>query len=279
MSAQRSSASAAAGDASQRSAEALHPMGSAAANRWRVGARTVDLVRAPIPPRPVPLAALPQDLVIDLARSALIVVDMQNDFCSKGGFLDMRGVDYTLDQRPIGPIAALAPALRAVGVPVVWLNWGVRADLLNASPALLHAHAPAGVGPGLGETIPGGAPILLEGGWGAQIVDGLVPDPTDVRVTKYRYSGFPDTPLDTILRNLGVTTLFFAGVNGDQCVMTTLQDAMFLGYDCVMLEDCVATTSPAYCLDAAFYNVRLLFGFTATSVAVHAALKEGRHGG
>ena len=59
-----------AGGASPRAAEALHPMGSAAANRWRVGARTVDLVRTPVTPRPVPMAALPQDLVIDLARSA-----------------------------------------------------------------------------------------------------------------------------------------------------------------------------------------------------------------
>ena len=102
---------------------------------------------------------------------------------------------------------------------------------------------------------------MREGSWGAQIVDELVPDARDIRVTKYRYSGFWDTPLDTILRNLGVTTLFFAGVNADQCVMTTLQDAMFLGYDCVMVEDCVGTTSPGYCMEATLYNVKLLFGF------------------
>jgi nicotinamidase-related amidase len=254
--------------------ELLRPMGSAAANRWSVGERIVDLVRARPEPRRARLAAAPQDLVVDLARSALVVVDMQNDFCAKGGYLDHRGVDYTLDRKPIEPIRALAPILRAAGVPVVWLNWGVRPDLLNASPALLHAHAPDGRGPGLGETIPGGAPILREGSWGAQIVDELVPDDRDIRVTKYRYSGFWDTPLDSILRNLAVTTLFFAGVNADQCVMTTLQDAMFLGYDCVMVEDCVGTTSPDYCMEATLYNVKLLFGFVAGSQAIRAAVEE-----
>jgi nicotinamidase-related amidase len=259
--------------------ERLLPMGSAPANRWRVGTRTVDLVRAPHEPRPARIAAAPQDLVVDLGRSAFLVVDMQNDFCSKGGFLDSRGVDYTLDRQPIGPIRTLAPALRAAGVPVVWLNWGVRFDLLNASPSLLHAHAPDGTGPGLGDTIPGGAPILREGSWGAQIVEELVPDKDDIRVTKYRYSGFWDTPLDTILRNLGITTLFFAGVNADQCVMTTLQDAMFLGYDCILVEDCVGTTSPGYCLQATLYNVKLLFGFVTGGAAIRAGLKEAGLGG
>lgn len=259
--------------------ERLHPMGSAPGNRWRVGARTVDLVRTPPPPRPARIAAVPQDVVVDLARSAFVVVDMQNDFCAPGGYLDHRGVDYRLDRKPIEPIRSLIPALRRGHVPIVWLSWGVRPDLLNASPSLLHAHAPDGTGAGLGQTIPGGAPILLEGSWGAQIVDELVPEPEDIRVTKYRYSGFWDTPLDAILRNLGVQTLFFAGVNADQCVMTTLQDAMFLGYDCVMVEDCVGTTSPEYCMQATLYNVKLLFGFVTGSAAIQAGLEMSESDG
>jgi len=250
------------------------PMGSARHNQWRVGTTQVSLVRPPVEPRPLALAAQPQDLVVDAARAAFVVVDMQNDFCSKGGYLDYRGVDVTPDQKPIAPIAAIVPALRAIGVPIVWLNWGVRPDLLNASPSLLHAHNPEGACAGLGETIPGGNPILVEGGWGAAIVDGLVPDARDIRVTKYRYSGFWDTELDSILRNLGVTTLFFAGVNADQCVMTTLQDAMFLGYDCIMVEDCVGTTSPEYCMQATLYNVKLLFGFVTQSAAIARSIEE-----
>jgi nicotinamidase-related amidase len=254
----------------------LRPMGSARGNQWRVGANTVDLVREPRETKPVALAAEPQNLVVDLARSAFVVVDMQNDFCEKGGYLDYRGVDYTLDRKPIEPIARTLPLLRRVGVPIVWLNWGVRPDLLNASPSLLHAHTQDGAGAGLGETIPGGAPILTEGGWGAAIVNGLEPDPHDVRVTKYRFSGFWDTPLDSILRNLGVQTLLFAGVNADQCVMSTLQDAMFLGYDCVLVEDCVGTTSPAYCMQATLYNVKLLYGFVTQSGSISTALSELR---
>src|SRR3954467_9527126 len=103
----------------------LRPMGSARANQWRVGPDTVDLVRPPHEARPLELTAEPQSLIIDLARSAFMIVDMQNDFCEKGGFLDYRGVDYRLDRKPIEPIARTAPLLRAAGVPVVWLNWGV----------------------------------------------------------------------------------------------------------------------------------------------------------
>ena len=87
-------------------------------------------------------------------------------------------------------------------------------------------------------------------------------------------SGFWDTPLDSILRNLGVTTLLFAGVNLDQCVMCTLQDANFLGYDCVLLDDCSATTSPAFCVEATLYNIRQCFGFVASS----GDLGEALHG-
>jgi len=201
---------------------------------------------------------------------------MQNDFCAKGGYLDYKGVDYTQDRKPIDPIRRLVPELRQAGIPIVWLNWGVRPDLLNTSPSLLHAHSQDGEGAGLGDSIPGGAPILVEGSWGAQIVEELSVEPTDIRVTKYRFSGFWDTPLDSILRNLGVNTLLFAGVNADQCVMTTLQDAMFLGYDCLMVEDCVGTTSPRYCMDATLYNVKLLFGFVTRSEHIAAGLREVR---
>jgi nicotinamidase-related amidase len=250
-------------------------MGSHPANRWMVSEKEVDMTRAPARPvRRVHVQAEPQDVTIDANRSAVIIVDMQNDFCAKGGYLDYRGVDYTKDRKPIAPLQQLVPILRDRQVPVVWLNWGVRPDLLNVSPSLLHAHTQDGLGAGLGEKIPGGAEILLKGSWGAQIVDEINPGMQDIHVTKYRFSGFWDTELDTILRNLGVSTLFFAGVNADQCVMTTLQDAMFLGYDVLMLEDCVATTSPDYCMQATVYNVKLLFGFTTTSSALIEGLRS-----
>ena len=82
---------------------------------------------------------------------------------------------------------------------------------------------------------------------------------------KHRMSGFWDTPLDSILRNLDVKTLLFSGVNADQCVLHTLADASFLGYDTILLEDCAATTSPEFCLQAALYNIKQIFGFVASS--------------
>lgn len=252
----------------------MKAMGSHAANRWRVDAAHADLSRpARAPLRRVAIAAEPQSVVVDANRSALVVVDMQNDFCAKGGYLDYRGIDITPDRAPIEPLRALVPLLRAEGVPIVWLNWGVRRDLLNIHPSLLHAHTLDGSGAGLGERIPGGAEILLKGSWGAQIVDELNPGEQDIHVTKHRFSGFWDTELDSILRNMGVCTLFFAGVNADQCVMTTLEDASFLGYDVLMLRDCVGTTSPHYCMQATEYNVKLLYGFMTDSAALRAGLK------
>lgn len=247
----------------------MTPMGSHPANRWRVSQDKVDLSRAEQRPvRAVDVDAQPQALTVDANRSALVVVDMQNDFCSKGGYLDYRGIDITPDRAPIAPIARLVPILRSQGVPIVWLNWGVRPDLLNIHPSLLHAHTHDGASAGLGERIPGGAEILRQGSWGARIVDELDPGDQDIHVTKHRFSGFWDTELDSILRNMGVRTLFFAGVNADQCVMTTLEDASFLGYDVIMLRDCVGTTSPDYCMQATEYNVKLLFGFMANSAAL-----------
>src|SRR5690349_23985914 len=107
------------------------------------------------------------------------------------------------------------------------------------------------------------------------IVDGLVAAPPDIHVAKYRMSGFWDTELDSILRNLGVTTLLFAGVNLDQGVLCTLQDANFLGYDCVLVRDCAATTSPHFCQEATLYNVQQCFGFVTTSDDLVRGLTDG----
>ncbi|MGX9425545.1 MULTISPECIES: cysteine hydrolase family protein [Bradyrhizobium] len=256
--------------------DALWPLGSSARNRWRVSAARADLVRDPIPPEPVTLQADGKLITIDLARTAMIVIDMQNDFCHPNGWLAHVGVDVAPARRPIAPLRRLLPVLRAHSVPVIWVNWGNRPDRLNLSPALLHVYNPDGRSIGLGDPLPGSAAKVLErGSWSAAIVDELKVDPSDIQVAKYRMSGFQDTELDSILRNLGVTTLMFAGVNADQCVLCTLQDANFRGYDCLLLEDCVATTSPDYCLAATLYNVRQCFGFVMSSQTIVARLDEG----
>lgn len=255
--------------------EELRPLGSSARNRWSVSETRADLVRQPAPPRPVTVPADGKVVTLDLARTALIIVDMQNDFCHPEGWLGHLGVDVTPVRTPIAPLQSLLPALRRHDVPVIWLNWGNRPDRLNLSPALLHVYKPSGAGVGLGDALPGsGAKVLERGSWSAAIVDELAVGPSDIQVAKYRMSGFQDTELDSILRNLGVTTLMFAGVNADQCVLCTLQDANFRGYDCLLLEDCAATTSPDYCLAATIYNVRQCFGFVVRSDAILAELGE-----
>ena len=251
-------------------------LGSAPATAWKVSKSHVDMTRPRPAPRPLTFAAEPQSVALDLARTAMVVIDMQNDFCSPKGWLAHIGVDVSPARRPIAPLKGLLPELRAAGVPVLWVNWGNRPDRLNLSPSLLHVYKPTGVGIGLGDKLPGsGAAVLERGSWAAAIVDGLSPADGDIHVAKYRMSGFWDTELDSILRNLGVTTLLFGGVNADQCVLCTLQDANFLGYDCVLVSDCTGTTSPAYCWDATLYNVKQCFGFVASSAAIRKGLTRG----
>jgi nicotinamidase-related amidase len=255
--------------------EGLRPLGSTRRNRWLVSENSADLVREPARPRPITVQADSKVVTIDLARTAIIIIDMQNDFCHPEGWLGHIGVDVTPARTPIASLQSLLPVLRRNDIPVIWVNWGNRPDRLNLSPALLHVYKPSGAGVGLGDALPGsGAKVLERGSWSAAIVDELVCDPADVQVAKYRMSGFQDTELDSILRNLGVTTLMFAGVNADQCVLCTLQDANFRGYDCLLLEDCTATTSPGYCWAATVYNVRQCFGFVVRSDAIAAEMTD-----
>jgi len=251
----------------------LQPLGASTRNRWSVSATQANHIRPPVVPQPVTIDAGAKLVTFDLARTAIIVIDMQNDFCHPDGWLGHIGVDVTPARAPIAPLQRLLPVLRSLDVPVIWLNWGNRPDRLNLSPALLHVYKPSGTGVGLGDRLPGsGARVLERGSWSASIVEELTVAPTDIHIAKYRMSGFQDTELDSILRNLNVTTLLFAGVNADQCVLCTLQAANFHGYDCMLLRDCAATTSPDYCMAATVYNVNQCFGFVLESSVLTAAL-------
>lgn len=246
-----------------------------APNAWTVNHEIADITRPPLTPQPITLPTETKTLHLDLAKAAIVVIDMQNDFCHPDGWLAHIGVDVTPARKPIQPLQNLLPALRSVNVPIIWLNWGNRPDLANISAGIRHVYNPTGEGVGLGDALPSnGAKVLMAGSWAAAVVDELSPLPEDICVDKYRMSGFWDTPLDSILRNLGRTTLFFTGVNADQCVMTTLCDANCLGYDCILLKDCTATTSPEYCWLATLYNVKQCFGFVSDSQAILQALNN-----
>ena len=236
------------------------------AARWTVNNGAVDLVRSKGPARRARLSASPHDVEIDLGGAAILVIDFQNDFCAPGGWMAERGVDLATLRAPIAPLNRLLPALRGANVPVIWLNWANRPDRLNLPPSALFFGSRGGTAPGYADPSPSGrGPILARGSWGAAICAELAVDPADIHVDKVRLSGFWHNDLDAILRNLAVTTLFFAGINLDRCVLATLQDAAFLGYDCILVDDCAATSSPQFCIDAAHYLVGELYGFTVKS--------------
>lgn len=228
-------------------------------NSWQVSDEAVSLIRQPLEARPIALEAEPQNLTLDAACTALIVIDMQNFFCAPGDDGQSKP-----SRRPIEPLQRLLPVLRNNDVPIIWVNWGTRPDCLNLSPSVQYTFKKPGGSDGEGAMV-SGATQLFKGSQAAQITPELVVAQTDIHIDKHRISGFPDTPLDSILRNLNVRTLLFAGVNMDQCVMSTLQDASFLGYDCILLEDCVATSSPDFCREATLYNVKRCYGFIGQS--------------
>jgi nicotinamidase-related amidase len=231
--------------------------------------RDSNLARTLPRPRRIRVAAEPNPVILDLARTALVVIDMQNDFVSAGGWFDSRNIDLAPAQRVIAPINRMLAGARKAKMPVVWLNWGNRPDRLNLPHGVLRTGA-------YGERLKSGrGPVLERGSWGAQVVPQLDARKTDIHVDKYRLSGFWDNELDSILRRMEITTLLFAGVNLDRCLLATMQDAAFIGYDPILLDDCAATSSPQYCSEAARFLLRLLYGFVTTSGAVLAGLAGG----
>lgn len=178
---------------------------------------------------------------IDLARTAVIVVDMQNDFGAPGGMFDRAGVDISGIQAAVAPTARVLAAARRVGLKIVYLKMGFRPDLSDLGPPdspnrLRH------IAFGVGETMetPNGTTgrMLIRETWNTDIVDELSPETEDTIVYKHRFSGFYETELHDRLQAFGVKYLFFTGCTTSVCVESTIRDAMFRDYHCLLLEDC-----------------------------------------
>lgn len=242
-------------------------------NAWTRHADRISLVRTPLAPRPLCIASEPDAIEIDLARSALVIVDMQNDFCHPQGWFGQKGMDVSPMRQPISTIAALLPAWRAAGGQVMWVNWGVRADRLNLPPSVLFKGKRTADAVGYAEASPDDRGLsVVPGHWGAEVVEELHVAADDITVFKHRLSGFSDNELDSVLRQMGISTLLWSGVNTDRCVFSSLQDAGFLGYDNVLLTDACGTPSPEYVSQAIHFLVQQLHGFNATAQAVTQAL-------
>ncbi len=163
---------------------------------------------------------------------------------------------------------------------VVWVYWYNRPDLRNLGAPTLYSFKHQPGQKGIGEEI-GRGRVLTEGSWNAEMVDELKPlmRDEDVRIEKVRMNGFVGTHLDQVLRTQGIGTLFFTGVNVDQCVATTMEEACFRDYNCVLLEDACATSSPDYCKQAVVFNAKQCWGFSTTTANFAAAREIERKDG
>jgi ureidoacrylate peracid hydrolase len=249
-------------------------MSASLPDRWSLSPQgAADLSRPRPAPRLLCIEARPDPVIVDMTRSALVVIDMQNDFIDDAGwFAAMRGVNCAPLRAVVAPINALAAAFRAGGGRVLHVNTGLRADLANLPAGAVGRADDMGRRPGFGA--PRGddlGPVMQAGQWGAESHNAIHRAPGDITVLKHRYSGFRDNELDQLLRRLDVATLFFTGVNLDRCVFATLIDGAFQGFDPILVRDACETPSPDHARRTIIELVEMLYGFTTTSGAILAA--------
>jgi ureidoacrylate peracid hydrolase len=177
----------------------------------------------------------------DIGKSALIIVDMQNDFIHpEGGFAQKSrehpemGIDMPFLMGTVPHVKRLADAFRATGKPVIYLAHVVKPDYSDAQFPYWRLGLPAPSG---------NRTFIVEGTWGAQIVDELKPAEGEHLIVKKGFGGFSNTPLDTILRNMGVTTCIVSGVTTCVCVSTTVRGGVEHNYRMILVADAVAETS------------------------------------
>src|SRR5437870_11731138 len=223
--------------------------------------------------RTVHLEAEPASLQLDLDRTALIVVDMQNGFASTGGMLDLAGIDVGPAREVVANARMVCEAARRAELPVLYLTIGYPPDLSTAggpdspNPQKELALCLMRERPELR------GKLLTFGTWDFQIVEELAPLAGDVVIVKSRYSGFFGTNLDSMLRSRGVRNLLMVGIASNVCVESTLRDAYFLEYWPVMVADATMAAGPAEIQAATLYNVKTFFGWIASSEDVATALK------
>ena len=188
---------------------------------------------------------------LEAERTAVLVIDMLNDFCLPGGAMVLPGYESLL-----APQLRVMEAARETGAPVIYV---------------VDSHRPG---------VPGDrefakrTPHCIEGTWGAQVIDELAPQEGDHVVIKRRFSGFYDTDLDLTLRDLRIEHAVAMGVVTNICVRSTVHDAFFRGYGVVVPEDCVAATGPRE-QASSLYDIATHFGTVSDSRAVEAGLRHG----
>jgi ureidoacrylate peracid hydrolase len=218
----------------------------------------------------VVLKAEPEPVEVDLNRTAVVVVDMQNTFVSKGGMFDLAGIDVSLSRKIVEPIQEMTRKARLNGVKVIYIahtispDWhevGFNSPFWFTRTSKIYREQPE-----LRDK------LIVRGTWGAEIIDELKPDKDDVVIEKLRYSAFSGTNLDMLLKNYDIKYLIFSGVATNICVETSIRDAYHLEYFPILVTD-AAATQPSMSQEATIRNVRLCFGWVTSSQNVIQALQ------
>jgi ureidoacrylate peracid hydrolase len=222
----------------------------------------------------VMLPAEPEALSFRPAETALIVVDMQNAYASKGGYVDVAGFDVSGAASAIEGTRKAVEAARAAGMAVIYFQNGWDPDYVEAgTPGSPNWHKSNALKtmrarPELAGT------LLAKGTWDYAIVGALAPQLGDIVVPKTRYSGFFNTNIDSLLRARGIRTLIFTGVATNVCVESSLRDAFHLEYFGVVLKDATHHLGPDFVQEAALYNIRAFFGWVSTVADFCGALAQ-----
>ena len=227
----------------------------------------------------VRVPARPESLDIDIGKTALVIVDMQNDFGSEGGMFHRAGIDIAPIKAIVPTLAKVIDAARICGIPVFFIKMQFEPDMSDAGDSLAPTfikHQRMKVGDTV--TAPDGSPsrILIRDTWNTAILDELTPRPGDFIVPKCRYSAFFRTELDDRLKELGIRHLIVTGTTTGICVDSTVRDAVFRDYQCIVLSDCtaepIAHDASRSNHEATLLYVELLFGWVSDSTGLFEAL-------